>query len=199
VTEQRGFVAGQSVFVRHATQRFVVSSHTGEGAAQSADVRQPRHTPVAASHSFASPGHGAVGEHAGRHLWSPGQHAGAAAPQSPFVRHDPQEPRMQNGSPPPQSASSTHWTQPSAASHFRPPHAVAAASVHAAPPPDVVTSDELPPHAAATKITKPKTSIERVAVNMRAFLPSNGGTVPVGRDDQARRPCIAIFLRHRRP
>ena len=103
--------------------------------------------------------HAVPAVHEGLHVWSPGQHAGAAAPQSVFERHAPHEPRMQKGEPAPQSVSATHSTQPSEASHFLFPHAVAAFAVQAAPPgiPSPGPVDEEPPQAATTIRTNPAT------------------------------------------
>ena len=100
--------------------------------------------------------------HAGWQVLSPGQHAGAAAPQSVFVRHAPHEPWMQNGEPAPQSLSATHCTQPRATSHFLLPQAAAVLEAQAAPPAiPPVPLESLPPQAATTRKMKPTASADR--------------------------------------
>ena len=56
--------------------------------------------------------------HAAWHWWSPGQHAGAAAPQSAFVAHSSQRPARQNFADAGQSLLVAHSTHPSTESHF---------------------------------------------------------------------------------
>jgi hypothetical protein len=97
---QRGAVAPQSVFAPHATQDEVVASQIGRVAGQSVFVLQPMQAPVAVLQMRASPcWHCAFVVQAGWHLWSPGKHAGAAVPQSVFVRQAPHcpVPAMQKG------------------------------------------------------------------------------------------------------
>jgi hypothetical protein len=174
---QSGAAAPQSALVAQPEHCCVTGSQIGRGAAQSVFVLQPTQAPVAVSQSFGSwlpwpwpgcVGHEALLVHAAWHLWSPGQHAGAAAPQSAFVRQASQAPRMQNGAPAPQSGSTRHWTQPSAASHLRAPHAVAWAAEQAPPTPPLLpaplTSEpELPPQATATPKTTDNTATLRKA------------------------------------
>jgi hypothetical protein len=52
------------------------------------------------------------------HVWSRGEHTGAAAPQSAFVRHAAQRPARQTGSARGQSESVPHSTQPSVKSQM---------------------------------------------------------------------------------
>jgi hypothetical protein len=59
-TAQRGAAAGQSVFVAHATQRFVSASQIGSRPAQSLATLQPTHAPLATSQSLLSPEHAAL-------------------------------------------------------------------------------------------------------------------------------------------
>jgi hypothetical protein len=99
-------------------------------------------------------------------LPSRGQQAGAATPQSAFVRHDSHLPLMQKGDPAPQSVSRTQSTQPIAASHFLPPQVLAVVASHAIPlpaPPLLPTPplSELP-HATTRMVVKAIASGTRV-------------------------------------
>jgi hypothetical protein len=118
-TWQRGEAAGQSVLLSHWTHWDVDGSQSGWVAGQSVFALQPTHTPVATTQSVAFPRQSAFVLHAGWQVWSAGKHAGAATPQSAFVRHAPHlpVPAMQNGADAAHCESAVHWTQPRVASH----------------------------------------------------------------------------------
>jgi hypothetical protein len=73
-------------------------------------VLQPTHAPVVVLQSCAFFGHVALVVHAAWQVWSPGKHAGAAAPQSVLERHAPHVPvpAMQNGAAGEHAASVVH-------------------------------------------------------------------------------------------
>jgi hypothetical protein len=87
--KQRGAVAGQSVFTAQATQLPVVVSQMGSGVpAQSVDELHWTQTPpLEASQMGVALGQSLFCVHAAWHWSSPGQHEGAAAPQSLFEAH----------------------------------------------------------------------------------------------------------------
>jgi hypothetical protein len=147
--------------------------HAAIGGAQSADVRQPTHSPMPGevSQMRAKAGHAAFVVHAAWQLLSPGQHDGAAAGQSAFFAHSPHAPVpcTHTGAACGQFAFEVHSTHPRTGSHCKPArHASVPFTPHSAlPGPGPLTLLLLPPQATST------TTIAAIACptrDTRAFL-----------------------------
>jgi hypothetical protein len=154
---QRGAEAAQSVLEAHCTQTCESVLHAGNAWLQSELLRHDSHAPVVVSQYCATNGHpeAPAALHEAWHWWSPGQHAGALAPQSALERQATHAPVWQNLVPPPQSPSLTHSTQPRDGSHLAlPPQAFALA--HTLPAGTAPLLLE-PPHAPASATPKSPT------------------------------------------
>jgi hypothetical protein len=162
-TRHRGADAGQSAFVAHSTHCCVVELQILLSAGQSEPELHPTHAPVDVLQSGEFPGQPAFEPHEGWHLWSRGQQAGVAPPQSAFDVQTSHDPLMQWRADAGQLASLVHSTQPSAGSHcWFDPHWFAPPVPQSALP--VPTAALLPPHATTIPHAAAMKPIQRQAI-----------------------------------